>query len=265
MTADCFLELDDVHVDLPVLDAHQRSFKQSLLRLGGGRLADRGGGMVVRALQGVSLRLQAGDRVALVGFNGSGKTTLLRVMAGILEPMQGRVRSRGRVVALFDALLGIDPDLNAYDNIALRGALLGLSDAEIARELPEIERFTELGAYLRLPVRTYSKGMLMRLGFAISTAVRPDILLIDEVLAAGDIQFNRRAEARLAETLGSSGIAVICSHGPNLLRQFCTSGVYMEEGRVALSGALEPVLGRYTDLRAAGAPARMAPPLAAVR
>ena len=156
--------------------------KRVLFHGSAGRIGrDANDQVVVEALSDVSLSLMAGDRLALIGSNGAGKTTLLRTIAGIYEPVRGSVTTHGRISPMLDIGLGIDAELSGFDNIRMRAQLLGLSPAIIERRLPEIAEFTELGDYLEMPVRTYSAGMVLRLGFAVATCVEPEILLMDEM------------------------------------------------------------------------------------
>jgi ABC-type polysaccharide/polyol phosphate transport system ATPase subunit len=200
---------------------------------------------VVRALDNVSLRLQHGDRIGLIGHNGAGKSTMLRVLAGIYQPSQGLISIDGRVSPLFTTSPGMDGDDTGYENIVTCGLMLGMSRAEIERKLPEIEAFTELSDYLALPVRTYSSGMMVRLGFAIATAIDPEILLLDEGLGAGDARFAKRAAQRVEALIGRSSIMVLASHSDDLIRQMCNRAILLEHGRLVADGPTEAVLQLY--------------------
>jgi ABC-2 type transport system ATP-binding protein/lipopolysaccharide transport system ATP-binding protein len=202
---------------------------------------------VVQALEGVTISIEHGDRVGLVGHNGAGKTTLLRVLAGIFEPAQGAVRISGRPVPLFDIGLGMDSEGTGYENIYLRGLFLGMTRKEISERLNDIANFTELGDFLRLPIRTYSTGMRMRLAFAISTSVEPDILLLDEGIGAGDAAFVDKANQRIRSFEHKAGIIVLASHSEQLVRRICSTAVLMEHGRVIEIGAVDTVLERYRE------------------
>ena len=192
------IELDQVSVAFPVYSAASRSLKKAMLAATtGGRIGSDAKHVVVRALDQVSLRLDDGDRLALIGHNGAGKTTLLRVLAGIYEPGLGSVKIDGRVTPMFDISLGIDPESTGYENIILRGLYLGLSKAEIMARRDSVAEFTELGAFLDFPVRTYSAGMQARLAFAMATCIEPEILLLDEGISAGDANFMDKANERL--------------------------------------------------------------------
>jgi len=246
-----YLRLEGVRVDFPLYELTGRSLKQRLMASGtGGRIGaepTHGRSTVVRALTDVTLDLAHGDRVALVGHNGAGKTTLLRVLAGIYEPCAGRIEIDGQVAPLFDINLGMELEATGYDNILLRGLFLGLSKREIRRRAPEIAAFTELGEFLRLPLRMYSLGMRMRLGFAVSTAIDPDILLLDEGLSAGDAAFMAKANARLKEFWHKAAILVLASHSERLMREMCDQAVLLEQGRVLAVGPIDEVLARYRE------------------
>lgn len=239
--------LDHVSITFPIFHGASRSLKKSLLyRSSGGRIArDASDRVVVAGLRDVSLSLAHNDRLALIGANGSGKTTLLRVMAGVYEPTSGQVSTQGRISPMFDIGIGIDPELNGYENIRLRGRLLQIPSNEIESRLTEIAEFTELGDYLEMPVRTYSSGMMMRLTFAVSTCVAPDILLMDEWVLAGDAHFITKARKRIDEFVDLSSILVLASHNFELLREWCTTAVWLNEGRVEVQGPVNSVIDAY--------------------
>lgn len=241
------LLLENVSVSFPIYHGGSRSLKKSLLFRGsGGQLAsDASHRIVVEALRDVSLSFHTGDRVALVGNNGAGKTTLLRVMAGIYEPVTGAVTSRGRISPMFDISLGIDGDISGYDNIRLRGLILGLSASEIEERMADIAEFTELGDYLDIPVRTYSSGMMTRLTFAVATCFAPEILLMDEWIVAGDAGFLVKAQHRIESFVKKAGILVLASHSTEICRQWCNKAVWMERGAVRMVGDIDSVLECY--------------------
>jgi ABC-type polysaccharide/polyol phosphate transport system ATPase subunit len=240
--------LDNVRVDFPIY-AMQRNLRKVLFDRATGGLIQRQGKnrdrVVVKALSGISLALEDGDRLALIGHNGSGKSTILKVLAGIYEPIAGRVLIEGRVTPLFDMMPGLDGEDSGYENIITSGLLLGLSRSEIERKIPDIEEFSELGEYLSLPVRTYSAGMTMRLGFALVTALDPGVLLMDEGIGAGDARFAERAEKRLTDFLGRSRIVVLASHSPELITSICNKAVLMQAGHVVASGSVSDVFEQY--------------------
>jgi ABC-type polysaccharide/polyol phosphate transport system ATPase subunit len=246
------LVLDDVSVDFPVYGA-RRNLRRALFERATGGLVEHGTGRhqgrsIVKALSNVSLRLQENDRVGLVGQNGAGKSTLLRVMAGIYEPMKGRVLVDGKISPLFDMMPGLEMEDSGYQNIVTMGMFFGMSQSEIEARIPEIEEFTELGEYLALPVRTYSAGMMARLGFAVATAIDPGILLVDEGIGAGDARFAERVARRMKAFIGRSRIIVLASHSEAMLRSMCNKGVLMHEGRLLSVGPLDEILEEYQTI-----------------
>jgi ABC-2 type transport system ATP-binding protein/lipopolysaccharide transport system ATP-binding protein len=240
--------LDEVAVSFPVYQAGSRSLKKRALFHGsGGRIGrDAHQRIVVEALRGVSLSLKGGDRLALIGPNGAGKTTLLRVIAGIYEPERGVVKTRGRISPMFDVSLGIDAELSGYDNIRIRGLLLGLSPRAIEQHLPDIAEFTELGGYLDMPVRTYSAGMILRLGFAVATCFEPEILLMDEWILAGDAHFLGRAELRIKRFVERASVLVLSSHNLDICSRWCTKALWLDQGQVRTFGPVAEVIADYS-------------------
>ena len=241
------LSLNQVSVSFPIYHGTSRSLKKSLMfRSSGGRIAqDASHRIVVEALREISVSLVERDRLALIGANGAGKTTLLRVMAGVYEPTSGLVMVNGRISSIFDIGIGIDPELNGYDNIRLRGLLLQLSRAEIEERLQEIADFTELGNYLDMPVRTYSSGMMMRLTFAVSTCFVPEIVLMDEWILAADLHFISKAQKRIEEFIEKSSIFVLATHNLDVLHQWCTKALWLENGRARAFGPVDEIIDAY--------------------
>lgn len=253
VSQDTAMSLEDVCVSFPIYHGGSRSLKKSLLFRGsGGHLAtDANDRITVEALRHVSLRFGVGDRVALIGSNGAGKTTLLRVMAGIYEPTSGLVRTRGRISPMFDIGLGIDNEISGYDNIRLRGLILGLIPEEIEARMADIVEFTELGDYLDIPVRTYSSGMMTRLTFAVATCFAPEILLMDEWIMAGDAAFLAKAQQRIERFVEKASILVLASHSANILKRWCNKGVLMQKGEVKFQGDITTALDAYAELTGA--------------
>ena len=229
------ISAEGVCVEFPIWNPSHRSLKNAVLRATtGGRLArESSTRVVVQALSDLSFEFARGDRIGLVGNNGSGKTTLLRVLSGIDEPVRGRLEVSGRVSSLLDLSLGMDHEATGLENIVLRGVLMGLPPVAIQAKVNEIAEFSELGDYLSMPIRTYSSGMLLRLAFAVSTSVAPEILLLDEWLSVGDAAFRDKAERRLLELIESSAIMVLASHDESLIRRFCSRMLRLEHGRAA--------------------------------
>jgi ABC-type polysaccharide/polyol phosphate transport system ATPase subunit len=242
------IELDNVSVVFPVYSTGSRSLKKALMAATtGGRIGSDANHVVIQALDQVSLKFSDGDRVALIGHNGAGKTTLLRVLAGIYEPRIGSVRIEGRVTPMFDINLGIDPESTGYENIVLRGLYLGLTRKEILARRDSVAEFTELGAFLDIPVRTYSAGMQARLAFAMATCIEPEILLLDEGIGAGDASFLEKANDRLDHFIKKAGILVLASHSVDLVRRLCNLAILMEHGRMVWSGSIEEGLSVYHE------------------
>jgi len=219
------------------------------------RQIDDGNRVVVRALENVTLTVNHGDQLGIIGHNGAGKSTLLRVFAGIYQPSVGTVTIEGRISPLFSTSPGLDLDDTGYENIVTCGLLLGMSRAEIERKLPEIEAFSELSDYLALPTRAYSTGMLVRLGFAIATAIDPEILLLDEELGTGDARFASQAAKRVEGLIGRSSIVVLASHSEDLLRRMCNRAILLDHGRIVLDGPTEEVLDAYSRMNKDAPPA----------
>ncbi len=198
-----------------------------------------------RAIDDISLTIDNGEQVGLVGLNGAGKSTLLRVMSGIFHPSHGTVNIRGRVSPLLDFATGFELHHTGLENIRIRLMLLGESNESIAEKIGEISEFSELGEFLDQPARTYSAGMFMRLAFATSTAINPEILIADEVVGAGDAQFAEKAKQRIEKLLSGGRTTVISSHSMDLIRQFCSRVVWLHKGKVIVDGPVEDVLKDY--------------------
>lgn len=240
--------LTDVFIDIPIYDAGSRSLKNNIISAAtGGQIRPRenAGRAIIRAVDGLSLTIEHGSRLGLIGHNGAGKSTILRVMAGIYEPTHGRVTVDGEIATMFDMGFGMDPDANGWENIVLRGMLLGYTRSEIEARTDEIAALTGLGEFLNMPLRTYSNGMSTRLAFAVSTSLKPEILLIDEGIGAGDAAFFAQARERMQSFIGSAGILVMASHSNELLEAWCTEGLWMEHGKVKMFGPINTVLENY--------------------
>jgi len=229
------IKADSVVVEFPIYGSQSRSFRRTFIRAAtGGRLArDSADRVVIRALDGVSFDFREGDRVGLVGHNGSGKSTLLRVIAGAYVPVAGSLDVVGRVASMLSITLGMDPEATGFENIFLRGAIMGLSPSEIEERVDEICAFAELGDYIDMPLRTYSSGMSMRLAFAISTSLKADIILMDEWLSAGDASFTAKAQKRLLELVEQAKILVVASHSPETIHTNCNRILRLDHGSVA--------------------------------
>jgi ABC-type polysaccharide/polyol phosphate transport system ATPase subunit len=243
--------LNNVDLDFPIYGTQHRSLRNAIYQRSTGGIIQRDGEnndrVVVRALSGISMRLEEGDRLGLIGHNGAGKSTLLKAIAGIYEPIRGSIMVEGSVTPLFDMMPGLDIEDTGYENIFTSGMLLGMSRDFIERKIPEIEEFCELGEYLSLPVRTYSAGMMMRLGFALVTALDPGVLLMDEGFGAADLRFAERSAERMNEFIGRSRIMVIASHSDAMIASICNKAAWLNEGRLIKIGPVGEILDKYRE------------------
>jgi lipopolysaccharide transport system ATP-binding protein len=251
------LEVEDLVVFFPLYHGNSRSLKKTVFAAAKGQLSrDAQQRPGVQALREISFRLRRGDRLGLVGLNGAGKTTLLRTLAGIYEPAGGRVRIQGSLTALLDIHLGMNPELTGRENILLRGLYNGVPRAALEELVADVQSFADLGDFIDLPVRIYSSGMSVRLAFALATAIRPQILLMDEWILAGDVAFIERARARLEDMVRGADILVLSSHTTAIVRTWCTRVIWLDQGRVREDGPADSVLENYENA------SRLAPPLA---
>lgn len=242
------IKFKNVDIEYPIFDVKTRSLKANFLRLSTGGKVDNDSKLVkVKALNDINIELNRGDRLALIGHNGAGKSTLLKAMAGIYEPFKGRVEIEGHVASLLDIFLGVNPESSGRENIFMRGMLLGLSKHRISELSEEIIAFTELADFIDLPVRTYSSGMAVRLAFAISTALEPDILLLDEVVGAGDSNFMEKARKRIEAMVDNVGILVFSSHSESDVRNFCNKAVVLDAGKIVFSGNVDAAFDFYNS------------------
>lgn len=241
------ITFENASVSIPIFNANGRSLTSRILQVAtGGRLdADPNGHVAVIALDNLTFTIRDGSRVGLLGHNGAGKSTLLRALSGVYAPSVGKAIIEGEVGSLIDLSLGINPEATGRENIYIRGALLGLTKREIAQRFDSIVEFSELGDFIEMPVRTYSSGMHLRLAFAVSTVVRPEILLMDEWLSVGDESFRHKAEARLTEIVDSTKILVIATHSRELLEKTCSRAIWLEHGQVKMDGPATEVAQAY--------------------
>src|ERR671933_1709871 len=203
------IDVRDASVDFPIFDAKSRSLKHTVLGVVGGNVAANARKVVViEALRGIDLHLQDGDRLALVGHNGAGKSTLLRLLSGIYEPTGGQALVNGRVAPIFDLGVGMDPEISGLENIIIRGLFLGMTRKQMEARVDDIADFTELGDFLRMPLRTYSTGMRVRLALGVVTSIDPEILLLDEGIGTVDSAFLDKARGRLQDLVSRSGMLV---------------------------------------------------------
>jgi lipopolysaccharide transport system ATP-binding protein len=246
------IALRDVDLVYSSLAFKERSLKTLALRT----LARRPAGAVhdvhdVHALKGLNLEIGAGERVGLLGHNGAGKTSLLKVLAGLYPIAAGSLRVQGQVRALFDLSLGFEPDASGRENILYRGLLLGLNPAFMRRMENEIVAFADLGEFIDYPVKTYSAGMQVRLAFAISTAVGGDVLLLDEVIGAGDEAFMKKARERIRSLIDQAEILVLASHDITSLRSLCERGLVLDHGKLVFDGPIDAAVAHYRSTQGA--------------
>lgn len=242
------ITLQNVSLEYPIFDVTSRSVKVSLFNQVVGSTIQKSRRLVrIKGLDNLSVTLNKGDRVGLIGHNGSGKSTLLRVLAGVTYPQLGTVTIRGRIVPLIERGLGVNPEMSGRENIALPMLLLGATEEEVRHAQEEIPDWSGLGEYIDLPTRTYSDGMKSRLMFAISTAIRGDILLLDEWMGAGDAPFIKKASERLDNMLREAGIMVVATHAESIMRQFCNRVMWLDKGALVAIGPTEEVLERYRN------------------
>jgi ABC-2 type transport system ATP-binding protein len=242
------IRTQDACVDFPIFDAKSRSLKKTVMGLVGGNIASGSRVPIIEALRDVTLSLDHGARVGLVGHNGAGKSTLLRLLSGIYEPTRGTAQIRGRVAPVFDLGVGMDPEVSGLENIIIRGLFLGMSRKQMEQRVDDIADFTELGDFLRMPLRTYSTGMRVRLALGVVTSIDPEILLLDEGIGAVDAAFLEKSKKRLSELVERSGLLVFASHSDEFLRDLCDTAIWMEHGRVRQQGPLEDVLRAYKGI-----------------
>ena len=198
-----------------------------------------------RALDSVSFSIASGESVALIGANGAGKSTTLKLLAGIYRPTSGKLSTGGRIASLLDLGVGFHPELTGAENVYLNGALLGFSRGQMKELLPEIAAFSELERFMDTPVKYYSAGMFMRLGFGLATSVEPDLLLIDEVLAVGDSSFQEKCYDRIYGFRGSGRTIVFVSHDSEAVSRLCERAIWLDAGKVILDGPAQDVLAQY--------------------
>src|SRR5215468_5668533 len=230
-----FLRARNLSVEFSIYQGSSRSLKKMVFAtaMQGNLGRDSADRINVRALNDVSLDIENGDRVGLIGANGAGKTTLLRVLAGIYFPSRGELYSSGKISALLDASVGLNAEATGRENIILRGMYMDIHPREMRARVDEIVEFTELGPYIDMPARTFS------------TCMPAEILIMDEWLSAGDIRFLEKAQRRMEQFVGGSSILVLASHSPELLRKWCNRGIMLQNGRIAAHGSIDEVIKAY--------------------
>lgn len=199
----------------------------------------------VHAIDHMNLEIRDGERVAVIGHNGAGKSTLLKMISGIYPPTTGKITVEGRISSMFELATGFEMEASGWDNIYLRGLMLGESPESIKGKMLEIAEFSELGEFLNMPVKYYSSGMFIRLAFSVSTAIRPDILLLDEVIAAGDAAFLQKANQRMHEMVDISKVMVLVTHSMESAVEMCNRCIWLERGKILADGRPKEVTKQY--------------------
>lgn len=243
-----YIRAEGLTIEFPLYHVGARSLKKRLLAHTPLRLRqDEANRVVVSALRGLTFSIGRGERVALIGHNGAGKTTLLRTLAGVYEPVAGRLEVKGSVGSLIDPAAGMDQESTGRENIMLRALFRGMTEAESLEMSEEVGSFSGLGEFLDVPVRTYSAGMQVRLSFAMATIMAPEVLLMDEWFLAGDADFMARAQERLERLVSDADILVLATHSMEVVRAWCTRAIRLEGGRIVADGPVEemvPALGQ---------------------
>jgi len=227
---DPYITLNDVYLRYPL---HAKLINDPNSKVGGHLEKDKRGRQWISALRGINLDIRPGQRVGITGHNGAGKSTLLQILARTQMPTSGRVAIVGKTARLLSPGAGMQAFATGLENIKMRGMLQGMTDDEIEDAIPAIDEFTELGPYLNIPIAQYSGGMRLRLSFAVATAMKPDILLIDEWMGAGDRAFQAKARARFDAFTDHASILVLASHNESLVKSFCTREVRIDKGEIA--------------------------------
>jgi ABC-type polysaccharide/polyol phosphate transport system ATPase subunit len=241
----CLIQLDNVGLRFNVRCFGRISLKEYLLK--GFFRRSKKTTFEVQALDDINLTVDEGERLGIIGHNGAGKSTLLKLLAGIYPPTAGRRRVNGHVCALFDIALGFEHEASGWENIMFRGFLQGETPRSIRGKMQAIAEFSELGDFLNMPVRYYSAGMMVRLAFSIATAIEPEILIVDEVLSAGDMAFQAKARERMRALMSTARAAVVVSHDLPSLALLCDRVLWLDHGKMRLIGPTHEVIAAYTE------------------
>ncbi len=197
------------------------------------------------ALKDINFEVNKGEVVGIIGRNGAGKSTILKIISGILKPTKGKVTVKGNIVPMLELGSGFDPDLTGKENIFLNGAILGYSEEFLKSKYDEILEFSELGDFINVPIRNYSSGMMVRLAFSIATVVEPEILIVDEILAVGDENFQKKSKRRMLELMSGGTTVLFVSHNLNQIREMCDRVVWLDDHRVKMMGKAQVVCAKY--------------------
>lgn len=238
------IQLDNVGLRFQVRRFGRLSLKEYLLQ--GWFRRSKKASFEVQALEDINLTIGEGDRLGIIGHNGAGKSTLLKLLAGIYPPTAGVRRVHGQISSLFDIALGFELEASGWENIMYRGYLQGETPQSIRAKIQPIAEFSELGEFLNMPVRYYSAGMMVRLAFSIATAIEPEILIIDEVLAAGDMAFQVKARERMRNLMSTARAVIVVSHDLGSLAMLCDRVLWLDHGRMRMLGPTDQVIAAYS-------------------
>lgn len=240
-----YIKLSDAGVTFSIYNTKTRSVRNQIIKAIGGSVKSIDNTVYVNALENINLEIKEGERVGIIGHNGAGKSTLLKVLAGIYEVTSGYSQIEGYTSSLTDITMGMDPESSGYENIIMRCIFMGMNFKEAKEKVKEIIDFSELSEYIDLPARTYSTGMYLRLAFTIATSITPDILIMDEMIGAGDAAFIEKARKRSVNLIEKTKIMVISSHDINIMNDICTRGIWMEKGKIKMDGEIGEVINAY--------------------
>lgn len=201
----------------------------------------------IRVLNDINFEIHKGEKVGILGFNGAGKSTLLKIMAGVYEPTLGKITINGKIAPLLELGAGFDKNYTGKNNIFLNGALLSMNKKFLEEKYNEIVEFSELGDFINYPVKNYSSGMRAKLGFSIATTVKPDILIVDEILSVGDIKFRKKSSERINELMDEGVTVLLVSHSINQMRTICDRCVWIDNGKVVMDGPSDEVCDAYIE------------------
>ncbi len=240
------IEVENAGVRYRLFRSRRRTLREAIFRT----IARDDERIELWALRDVSFEVGRGESLGVIGANGAGKTTLCLLLSKIMKPTTGRVEVAGRVSALLALGTGFQGDLSGRDNIFINGTYLGHTTEQVRELMPQIIEFSELGDFIDQPVRTYSSGMRARLAFSIAQAIKPEILILDELMGVGDIAFQKKSSARMKQLIEESAALVVVSHSMQTIRELCTRCIWLDKGRLMASGPTEDVVGEYEKFAA---------------
>lgn len=242
MDKDVAIEVEDLVMEFKVTKDKIDTLKEYVIRT---IKRNKNEKRKIRILDGITFKVYRGERVGILGFNGSGKSTLLRIISGIYEPTEGSVKINGKVAPLLAISAGFDKNYTGKNNIYLNGSLLSMDEKYLNEKYDEIVEFSELGEFINYPVKNYSKGMQSKLGFSIATAIKPDILILDEVLGVGDIKFRRKSSKRIEEMMQDGVTVLLVSHSIAQIKKICDKCIWIENGKIIMEGEATKVCNAY--------------------